>query len=492
MSYTTEKESLASLGNFCTFKVTETVEVAAGVDFESNLVVMKANTPGPLVLHWGVGIDNPKQWKSPATVAGLALPAGSQPWDDKATQTTFQSSGRLCFVELHVPGCLAINFVFKDATAWYNNGGKDFTLSLKPTVRSSGPTTDVSGPAQTMVEEVIDAEANFGSWTLMHRFGLCEKWLEQLGDTREGCLWIYIWMRYSSMRKLDWQRRYNTKPKDLSWAQRQLTFALTRKLSSAQRTPFLNPCRLLRAVLGTLGKGGDNGQRIRDQILEIMHRNGVKENHGTFYEQWHQKLHNNTTPDDVGICEAVIAFNETNDLNRYKQVLASHGLNEARLASYERAITLYPDYKPHLVNDLKDYLRTLKSVHGSTDLNDLIGQAKWACSSDLQQQFNDILGNVHHWDTLQQMQRVTGARLQLGRELNYSDPNKARDLNFADFALEGYVRLLTEKIIHVELAPALLLWELNMLLENFILTCDVVEAQIVKADFKHFTDRCGG
>ena len=29
-----------------------------------------------------------------------------------------------------------------------------------------------------------------------------------------------------------------------------------------------------------------------------------------FLEQWHQKLHTNTTPDDVIICEAYLAFLE--------------------------------------------------------------------------------------------------------------------------------------------------------------------------------------
>lgn len=32
-----------------------------------------------------------------------------------------------------------------------------------------------------------------------------------------------------------------------------------------------------------------------------------------FLEQWHQKLHTNTTPDDVTICEAYLAY-----LHRYR------------------------------------------------------------------------------------------------------------------------------------------------------------------------------
>jgi alpha-glucan, water dikinase len=29
---------------------------------------------------------------------------------------------------------------------------------------------------------------------------------------------------------------------------------------------------------------------------------------GGMMEEWHQKLHNNTSPDDVVICEALIAY----------------------------------------------------------------------------------------------------------------------------------------------------------------------------------------
>ena len=36
----------------------------------------------------------------------------------------------------------------------------------------------------------------------------------------------------------------------------------------------------------------------------------VKEVRGCWMEQWHQKLHNNTTPDDVPICEAYLLFLE--------------------------------------------------------------------------------------------------------------------------------------------------------------------------------------
>lgn len=61
-------------------------------------------------------------------------------------------------------------------------------------------------------------------------------------------------------------------------------------------------------MLSTIARGGNQGQAIRDRILDIMHRHRIPEHNANFYEQWHQKLHNNTTPDDVAICSAVISF----------------------------------------------------------------------------------------------------------------------------------------------------------------------------------------
>lgn len=33
-----------------------------------------------------------------------------------------------------------------------------------------------------------------------------------------------------------------------------------------------------------IGKGSGNGQRVRDEILNIMHRNHISERSGHFYE----------------------------------------------------------------------------------------------------------------------------------------------------------------------------------------------------------------
>ena len=56
-------------------------------------------------------------------------------------------------------------------------------------------------------------------------------------------------------------------------------------------------------------------------------------------QDWHQKLHNNTTPDDIVICEAFIIFLENNgDNGAYWRHLTDNGITRQRLESFDRAI----------------------------------------------------------------------------------------------------------------------------------------------------------
>jgi alpha-glucan,water dikinase len=173
----------------------------------------------------------------------------------------------------------------------------------------------------------------------MHRANLCRDLLGEAlqlpAEAKEATLCaLYVWMRYSAVRALTWQRNYNTQPRQLSGAQVIVPelfpncFELVRIVSNSNsRAAGEGPQDAMskavasaygsaatpaerwytKAILGCGGRGGD-GQRIRDDILHIMHRHNIKEVKGTWMEQWHQKLHNNTTPDDIVICEAYLAF----------------------------------------------------------------------------------------------------------------------------------------------------------------------------------------
>lgn len=59
-----------------------------------------------------------------------------------------------------------------------------------------------------------------------------------------------------------------------------------------------------------------------------------------FLEAWHQKLHTNTTPEDITVCEAYIAFLESGDPGTYSRVLWEHGgiSREAMANKWDRKI----------------------------------------------------------------------------------------------------------------------------------------------------------
>ena len=70
-----------------------------------------------------------------------------------------------------------------------------------------------------------------------------------------------------------------------------------------------------------------------------------------FVQDWHQKLHNNTTPDDVAICEAYIKFLEGNgDNGAYWRHLTDNGITRERLESFDRAIKVSFDHTQDLQN----------------------------------------------------------------------------------------------------------------------------------------------
>lgn len=110
-------------------------------------------------------------------------------------------------------------------------------------------------------------------------------------------------------------------------------------------------------------------------------------------EEWHQKLHNNTSPDDVVICQVLNLFSvwiffsfrmrflnalilmlslqalidhiESDfDMGVYWKSLNDNGITKERLLSYDRGIHSEPSFRRNqrdgLLRDLRNYMRTLK------------------------------------------------------------------------------------------------------------------------------------
>lgn len=425
------------------------LEVNINEDEDRFHITLTADLPGPLLLHWGVTPGSRREWQPPPP--GL-LPPGSVLFQEKAAQTPFVDNGRSRRLELEimrVDAPAGIVFVLKqgDTGRWLKDRGGNFFVPL-PGVRESAAFPGNAEVAR-LAEVIIEREMSGNSWTLMHRFNLCHDLLDQVGGSTEDFALLYVWLRYSAIRQLDWQRNYNTKPRELSHALDRLTLKLAdRYLNRPGEREWL------RLMMSTLGRGS-NGQEVRDEILRIMHRHHIKEVSGHFLEEWHQKLHNNTTPDDVVICEAYLGFLKSNGgLDEFYRILERGGVTRARLQSYERPINSHPDFVFHLkealIPDFEHFLGILKAVHSGTDLGTAIHAARYLFDGDLHGLADFVW---HHRDDSglppsRLLEKITAIRSRLGRLLETSR-NGARDLLFLDLALENYSRVLVERNLHL-------------------------------------------
>lgn len=432
------------------------------------------DAPGELVLHWGVASRSPREWFPPSE----SMRDKETVVLDNSAQTPFRiqdgfNSLQLEFLETELP--LGIQFVLKQAGAagrWLKNRGANFYV---PTRTASATTTSLgSGDLAGLGDEIIQAETSHNSWTLMHRFNLCYNLLDRAQNDPAAFALLYVWLRFSAIRQLTWQRNYNTKPRELAHAQDRLTT----KLADIYRDQApLRP--LVRLALTTVGRGGE-GQRIRDEVLNIMHRHHVKEVSGHFLEEWHQKLHNNTTPDDIIICRAFLEFLRSNgNLERFYQTLETGGVTRERLESFERPIRSQPQFIPHLkdglIHDFQNFLTILKASHAATDLETALNSARHQLDQGLQQQLNFLW--EHRDDSRAPLpdfvRRITDARRDLSKILLAGQ--NLRELLYLDLALEQLLRGVIERNIHLELGGEALADLIASVLENVLLSYEEPE-----------------
>jgi alpha-glucan,water dikinase len=409
---------------------------------------------GPVVLHWGLGYGSPSEWRAPPAEC---LPSGTSVVSERAAQTPFDPQEGLQMLRLSIPrgpGELprTLNAVIYQAQLdrWVKDGAEDFRVRLFP-----GPSRGITlerPELADLAEPIVAAEVGRGSWTLMHRFDLCSELLERVGGQVDALALLFVWLRFSAIRQLDWQRRYNTQPRVLAHAQDRLT----RRIAGLwRRHPGARPW--LRRLLTTVGRGGE-GQRIRDDILSIMHRHNIREQAGRFLEQWHQKLHNNTTPDDIAICRAYLEFLRADgQVEAFDRVLAAHGLTRDRLGGYDRPITAVPDFYPPakagLIADFSDYLGLLQSVHASTDLGSAVQVVHSGLDDELGGALDELIAlpGAPASDPVALLTRSLELGLRVRSLLaerleRATDDGWTRDLLYLDLALADQVRVGVERL----------------------------------------------
>lgn len=420
------------------------------------------------LLHWGLCHHVQAPWEMPPS---SVWPDGSKAFGKQAIQTPFAEKDDVGRIVIRLDRKLDFSFLvfvlyFPEADRWDNNLGRNYQI---PLVVPTQYEVSLGHPELAVIaDEIIEKEMSRNSWTLMHRFNLCYDLLDKVRNNMEGLALMFVWLRFSAIRQIDWQRNYNTQPRELSHAEDRLTL----KLADCYTKEESGGREYIRLILTTMGRGGE-GQRIRDEVLNIMHRLHIKEVSGHFMEEWHQKLHNNTTPDDVVICEAYIGFLKSNgNLDIFYKILEAGGITKERLENFERPIISHPDFVPSikdpLIHELEHFLGILKAVHSGTDLGTAIYAARYLFDSEMHGMMDFIWTHHDNTDACILIEKITEARRRLKTQLQ-GNSNVVRDLLFLDLALENFLRVVVERSLHLHLS-AQLVELIAMVLENLIIT----------------------
>ncbi|KAK9050924.1 hypothetical protein SSX86_027549 [Deinandra increscens subsp. villosa] len=447
---------------------------------------------GPLTLHWALS-EKAGEWLVPP--ANL-LPVGSISLD-KAAETQFTTisvdgaSNKIQTFELDIEEGVFVGmpFVLRHGENWINNNDSDFYVEFTEPKKPMKIAGDGKGTAKDLLDKISSLES-VAEQSFMHRFNIAADLIEEAKDADDlGLAGILVWMRFMATRQLIWNKNYCVKPREISQAQDRLVD----KLQNVYKN-YPQYSELLRMIMSSVGRGGegDVGQRIRDEILVVQQNNKCK---GGMMEEWHQKLHNNTSPDDVVICQALINYIKSDlDISVYWDTLNSNGITKERLLSYDRAIHNEPnfrhDQKEGLLRDLGNYLKTLKAVHSGADLESAILNCMGYISegrgmvgvnistiSSLPSGFPEllkfVLEHVEDKNVEPLLEGLLEARQELKPLLSKSN-DRIKDLLFLDIALDSTVRTAIERSYEVlkNAKPEKIMYLITLLLENLILSSD--------------------
>ncbi|KAG6422613.1 hypothetical protein SASPL_119192 [Salvia splendens] len=455
-------------------------------------VYLATDLPDPVTLHWALS-KNAGEWTAP--------PSTMMPPDsvsvDKAAQTNFTTSSvnnqshKIQSLEIAVEGenFVGMPFVLLCGGNWIKNSGSDFYVEFK--TRPAKVKKDAGngeGTSKFLLDKIAELESE-AQKSFMHRFNIAADLMEQATSAGEvGLAGILVWMRYMATRQLIWNKNYNVKPREISKAQDRLTDLLQNVYKS-----YPQYREILRMIMATVGRGGegDVGQRIRDEILVIQRKNDCK---GGLMEEWHQKLHNNTSPDDVVICQALMDYIKSDfDIIVYWKTLNDNGITKERLLSYDRAIRSEPkfrgDQKDGLLRDLGHYMRTLKAVHSGADLEaaiaNCLGYKDEGQGFMVGVQINPVEGLPAGFPELLQfvmnhiedrnvealLEGLLEARQELRSLLSQSN-SRLKDILFLDIALDSAVRTAVERG-YEELnnaSPEKIMYFISLVAENLALS----------------------
>ncbi|KAL6899884.1 hypothetical protein ACP4OV_006542 [Aristida adscensionis] len=437
-------------------------------------VHLATNYAEPLILHWALA-KKAGEWKAPPS---SILPPGSTLLE-MACESSFSKatldglSYQSLEIDIDEDSYKGMPFVLRTNEIWIKNNTADFYLDFtKRVTKSKEDGTDGGkGTAKAFLETIADLEED-AQRSLMHRFNIAADLVEQAKDAGQmGLAGLLVWMRFMATRQLVWNKNYNVKPREISQAQDRFTDMLQNMYKT-----YPQYRELLRMIMSAVGRGGqgDVGQRIRDEILVIQRNNNCM---GGMMEEWHQKLHNNTSPDDVVICQALMDYlNSDLDIKVYWDTLNKNGITKERLMSYDHPIHSEPNLKSEqkegLLRDLANYMRSLKAVHSGADLESAIGTCK-GLPSGFEELLKFVLNHVEDKSVEALVEALLEARAAV-RPLLCSTPERLKDLIFLDIALDSTVRTAVERSYEQlnNATPERIMYFISLVLENLALSTE--------------------
>ncbi|KAK9862996.1 hypothetical protein WJX84_004122 [Apatococcus fuscideae] len=443
---------------------TSAPEVLSTVRFEGGMTVkvgrsdtswmldLHLESDSPTLLHWAIN-----DWKLPGKPS---WPANTTQVDDKAVQTRFDNHQiRIEFDDEHCPSRVVFVLKQTEPEKWLNNGGCDFAVMLRP------PGVD------DVMSKVLTAESEYTHWGLVPRFMLANETLDAADAAgAAGMAFMLVWMRLSTQKQLPWYKGSNFQSKDVAHIQKTLAQRMGDKVRSGSG-PWAR--FFARLCLAGLPRGGGDGDAIRMGILHIMRENGIREGHrpgieDKFLEQWHQKLHTNTTPEDITICEAYLHFLHCGDIGEMYRVLWENGrISREMLASMDKPITNDPYHLPQLIGPFKHFLWILKTCHSGADMDVALEMAKGYLDGDLTWNLYDLLSHRNEW-------WVPGKLVELrGRLEHYWRSEGAqRDILMLDIALDSYFRTCIERTDRSSLQGDDIVEMVTLVLKNAIIASE--------------------
>ncbi len=429
-----------------------------------------------LELHWGCVYDGAEDWAPPPEDA--VLPDDTRGFgDDIASRSPFVNG--TCVISFppdvgeNVERIVGIVVRGED---WMHAESGDLSVPLKT-------------PSQAGVINKLATAERPGHGSLYERFCRVNDALnESMQSGPGGAAAIAAVLRLSAIRQLPWYAGGNYQGKDMAHMQE----VVCRRIADASATAEDGFARqFYRLALGTLPRGGGNGDEIRLGILQIMRENGIKEGHrpgieDKFIGQWHQKLHSNTTVDDVYICEAYLHFLHTGDWNDFwTHLYENHGLTKEDLAGMKagwrtEGIHGPAEHLPHMIDTFKHFLWILKITHGGGNLDSAMDFAHGNMPEDLVYEVRDMLA---HRDEPWVPTKLVEIRERLSGVWRYGEHHN-RDVVLLDIAMEKFYRQKIEAMVTANMSPDEKLGMLEMACRNACVGQDFDRMQTALAFFQ--------